>query len=128
MMPFVNVYIHFVFSTKQRFPFLDTIDLRNKIWEHIKTNAKDKGVLVDEIGGYKDHCHCLVALNVNQTISNVMQLIKGESSYWINKNCLTKSKFKWQAEYYAASVSKSKLKKVRNYIRNQEAHHQKNDQ
>lgn len=50
-------------------------------------------------------------------------LIKGESSYWINKNKLTRTKFEWQDEYIALSVSESFVKKVRNYISNQEKHH-----
>lgn len=52
-----------------------------------------------------------------------MQLIKGESSFWINKNKLTKEKFEWQDEYFAVSVSESILEKVRDYIKNQEEHH-----
>jgi len=52
-----------------------------------------------------------------------MQQIKGESSYWINKNSLINYKFRWAVEYYAASVSESHLTRVRNYIRNQERHH-----
>lgn len=54
-----------------------------------------------------------------------MQLIKGESSFWINKNQLTQQKFDWQDEYFAVSVSESILDKVRNYIKNQEEHHRK---
>jgi len=54
-----------------------------------------------------------------------MQLIKGESSFWINKNKLTQSKFEWQDEYFAVAVSESMLENVRNYIRNQEDHHKK---
>lgn len=54
-----------------------------------------------------------------------MQLIKGESSFWINKNQLTKEKFEWQDEYFAVSVSESQLYRVRNYIKNQEQHHRK---
>lgn len=54
-----------------------------------------------------------------------MKLIKGESSYWINKNKLTQEKFEWQDEYYAASVSESLLDRVREYIKNQEEHHSK---
>jgi len=50
-------------------------------------------------------------------------MIKGESSFWINKEGLTKSKFEWQDEYYAVSVSESMIEKVRNYIKNQELHH-----
>ncbi len=54
-----------------------------------------------------------------------MQLIKGESSFWINQQGLTKTKFEWQDEYFALSVSESAVDKVREYIKNQEAHHSK---
>lgn len=58
-------------------------------------------------------------------MQKIMQLIKGESSFWINKNQLTKEKFEWQDEYFAVSVSESQLYRVRNYIKNQEQHHRK---
>jgi len=54
-----------------------------------------------------------------------VQLIKGESSFWINKNKLTHSKFSWQDDYWAVSVSESHLKALRNYIFTQEDHHRK---
>ncbi|ELR71800.1 Putative transposase [Fulvivirga imtechensis AK7] len=56
-----------------------------------------------------------------------MQLIKGESSFWINQKKLTESRFGWQDEYYAVSVSESQVNRVREYIKNQEIHHQKKD-
>jgi REP element-mobilizing transposase RayT len=124
-MPFVKVYIHFVWSTKNRYPYLNTNELRVKVWNHIRENAKAKGIFIDFINGYADHCHCLISLGIDQTIQKVMQLIKGESSYWINKNRLTKEKFEWQDEYFAVSVSESMLDKVRDYIKNQEEHHRK---
>jgi putative transposase len=52
-----------------------------------------------------------------------VQLIKGESSFWINKEGLTQQKFEWQDEYFAVSVSESMIDKVREYIKNQEEHH-----
>lgn len=58
-------------------------------------------------------------------MSSVMQLIKGESSHWINQSGLRDYKFEWQNEYYAVSVSDSQVDKVREYIRNQEKHHNK---
>jgi REP element-mobilizing transposase RayT len=124
-MPFVKVYIHFVWSTKNRYPFLNSKKLRLKVWNHILENAKEKGIFVDFISGYTDHCHCLVSLGIDQTFQKVMQLIKGESSFWINKNELTNKKFEWQDEYFAVSVSESMLDKVREYIKNQEEHHTK---
>ncbi len=122
-MPFVKVYIHFVWSTKNRYPYLETKELRLKVWNHIRENAKEKGIFIDFINGYTDHCHCLVSLGVDQTIQKVMQLIKGESSFWINKNELIKEKFEWQDEYFAVSVSESVIDKVRDYIKNQEVKH-----
>ncbi|WP_339756693.1 transposase [Algoriphagus aquimarinus] len=124
-MPFVKVYIHFVWSTKNRLPHLNSKELRLKVWNHIHENAKAKKIFVDFVSGYSDHCHCLVSLGVDQTIEKVMQLVKGESSFWINKNQLTTEKFEWQDEYFAVSVSESLLARVRGYIKNQEEHHKK---
>ena len=84
---------------------------------------KKKDIYIDFINGHKEHCHCLVSLGEHQTMRNIMQLIKGESSYWINKQNLLKEKFEWQDEYFAVSVSESLVDKVRNYIKNQESHH-----
>ena len=124
-MPFVKVYIHFVWSTKEREPFLDSPELRKKVWQHIRENAKLKEIFIDMINGYQEHCHCLISLGPEQTMSKVMQLIKGESSFWINKHNLCKQKFEWQDQYYAASVSESVVNRVRDYIKNQEEHHKK---
>ena len=122
-MPFVKVYIHLVWSTKNRYPYLDSKELRLKVWNHIRENAKEKGIFIDFINGYSEHCHCLISLGIDQTIQKTMQLIKGESSFWINKNSLTQEKFEWQDEYFAVSVSESMTDRVREYIKNQEIHH-----
>ncbi|WP_417939832.1 transposase [Flavobacterium sp. RS13.1] len=90
-----------------------------------KGNALSKGIYVDFISGYSDHCHCLISLGNDQTIQKTIQLLKGESSYWINKNQLTKERFEWQDDYFAVSVSESIVDKVRDYIKNQEEHHKK---
>lgn len=122
-MPFIKVYIHFVWSTKNREPFLNSPELRKIVWQHIRENAKEKNIFIDFINGYHDHCHCLISLGVDQTIQKTMQLIKGESSFWINKQGLTEQKFEWQDEYFAVSVSESIVDRVREYIKNQEVHH-----
>lgn len=129
-MPYLKIYIHFVWCTKNRYPFLNTIESRQLVWNHIKENAKQKGIHIDFVNGYEDHCHCLISLGINQSVEKVMQLIKGESSYWINQNPdlfpnLKGKRFEWQSEFFALSVSESILKRVRNYIKNQESHHSK---
>jgi len=122
VMPYVRIWIHLVWATKSRQPFL-TKDIRQKVFTHIKENALNKNIYVDFVNGYTDHVHCLVSLNQEQTIAKVVQLIKGESSFWINKNNLCKENFEWQDDYFAVSVSESGVNKVREYIKNQEVHH-----
>lgn len=122
-MSWVRVYMHLVFSTKNRQPFLNTPELRKNVFQHIKNNAEEKGIWLDCINGYQDYAHCLISLGKEQTISKVAQLIKGESSYWINQHNLTTEKFIWQDDYWVVGVSESHLESVRKYIHNQELHH-----
>ena len=124
-MPFVKVYIHFVWSTKNRIPYLNSKEIRTAMWQHIKANGEIKGIFIDFVNGYQEHCHCLVSLGTEQTISKIMQLIKGEAANWFNKQNFIKEKLEWQDEYFAVSVSESILNTVREYIKNQEAHHGK---
>jgi putative transposase len=123
-MSFVNVMIHAVWGTKNRRPLLRK-EIRHTFYDHIITNAKTKGIFIDAVNGVDDHIHLLFGLNADLSIAKTVQLIKGESSYWINKQGLLKDKFEWADEYYAASVSESLLPTLRNYINNQEEHHRK---
>ena len=97
-MPWVKVWVHFVWSTKNREPYLAD-GIRQKVFQHIRENAKEKGIFLDFINGLPDNVHCLVSLGTDQTVEKIMQLIKGESSFWINRNRLCKTKFEWQDEY-----------------------------
>ena len=121
-MSYVRNWLHCVWGTKNKFSFLNA---KNKlaIIKHIRENAKAKGIYMNSINGDKEHLHCLISLHADQSLAKVMQLIKGESSHWINKNKMYNSKFEWAVEYFAVSVSESQIEKVRNYIINQESHH-----
>lgn len=123
-MSYVRIWLHCVWGTKRRTAFI-TQNNTNAIINHIRKNAEKKGIYIDFINGHKEHLHCIISLSKEQCISNVMQLIKGESSFWINKNAVTKTKFEWADEYFAVSVSESHINKVRDYIKKQEENHKK---
>ena len=123
-MSYVRIWVHCVWGTKNRQPFL-TNNNKKTLIDHIRENADMKDIYIDFINGHREHLHCLLSLNKEQSIANVMQLIKGEASFWINKNALTKTKFSWADEYYAVSVSQTHVNKVREYIKNQGEHHRK---
>lgn len=123
-MGYTKIWIHLVWITKNRKPLL-TKNIRYKVFTHIKENATEKGIYVDFINGHLEHVHCLISLGAGQTIDKILMLLKGESSYWINKNKIVPGGFQWQDSYFAVSVSESAVSRVRNYIKNQEEHHRK---
>lgn len=123
-MSHVKIWIHAVWGTKNHERIL-TKDVRRQLFQHIHENAKEKQIYIDFINGDMEHIHCLLALNADMTIAKAIQLIKGESAFWANKNTLIKPKLEWAVEYFAVSVSESMLNKIRDYIKNQEVHHQK---
>ncbi len=123
-MSYIRVYVHYIWSTKNRMPLL-TKEIRDKVFQHIRENAKKKNIFLDHINGYVDHVHCLISMNAELSIQEVARLLKGESSHWVNKNKITKTEFAWQDEYMAVGVGDDKLDIVRKYIANQETHHKK---
>lgn len=123
-MPYVKIWIHAVWTVKNRSPLM-TKPIRQNIFTHIHQNALKKGIYMDIVNGHLEHVHCLFRLKSDQCLKDIMQLLKGESSYWINKENLIAEKFRWQEEYFAISVSESQVDRVRQYIRNQEDHHKK---
>jgi putative transposase len=121
---FTQLYIHFVFAVKYRASSL------HKNWDdrlrlYITAITQNNGHKMLVINNMPDHLHMLIGVNPTQSISDLMRLVKGDSSEWINKEKLTPGKFQWQDGYGAFSYSKSQIDKVVKYIINQEELHKK---
>jgi putative transposase len=123
-MSYSQIMVHLVWSTKNREPRI-TKDIKNELLNHIKKNSIKKEIFIDTMNCVSDHIHLLISLGNDQTISNVVQLIKGESSHWINSINNQSNKFEWQKDYFAMSVSQSMIGRIRAYIKNQEEHHKR---
>jgi REP element-mobilizing transposase RayT len=123
-MSYTSILIHIVWSTKNRKKILDKYK-KDIICEHIKEYAIKNNIHILNINGCMNHLHCLIYLMPSQNIANVVQLLKGESSHWINNNFKFFGKFDWQDEYFAVSVSESMKNVMFNYINKQEEHHLK---
>ena len=114
---------HAVWSTKRRICCLKGA-VRQKIFDHIKENAKKNGILVHALNGGLDHLHLVFRLPKHLNVPKVMQLIKGESSHWINQQRLFPFHFKWGKGYFAEYLKPDKIPYVIRYVENQEKHHQ----
>jgi REP element-mobilizing transposase RayT len=75
------------------------------------------------INSVPDHLHMLIGFRPHQSLADLMQKIKGDSTNWINVQKLTPQKFQWQVGYGAFSYTKSQVSTVANYIEKQEQHH-----
>ena len=123
-MSYVTIWLHCVWSTKNRKSYI-TKSIRPFLLSHIREYTREKSINVDYINAHNDHVHALIRLDKDQNIAEVMKLIKGESSCWMNKSKFLKNHFCWQDDYFVASISHSHIDKVRRYIKDQDEHHKK---
>lgn len=119
---FNKIWIHFIWETPNKEKILSR-DVRKKISNFLYDYCKEKGIYMKINFVNADHVHALVDLPTNMSVEECIKLLKGASSFYINKNRITAFKFSWGKGYGAFSVSASQLNKVVDYIRNQEDHH-----
>jgi putative transposase len=119
---YTNLLYHLVFSTKGRFPLV-TRELQPELYAYVGGIVRGEGGVLIEIGGMSDHVHLLAKFKPTAALAEMLRLVKGSSSKWVNEEKSKARKFGWQDGYGAFSVSESQVDAVREYIRTQEAHH-----
>ncbi len=117
-----SIYLHLVFSTKNREPWI-TEEIEQRLWKFIGGIARENNATAIQIGGVEDHIHLLVKSPPAIATSKLAQCLKGGSSSWIHTEFPHLKHFKWQDGYGAFSVSKSSVDDVVHYIKDQREHH-----
>ncbi len=117
-------WLHLIWETLRREPMLDK-RAAALASANLSDYSHQKGIYMKINYFNADHTHALIDLPTNLTIEQVIQLLKGSSSHWINQNHLVKGRFAWGRGYGAFSVSHSEVSRVANYIARQEEHHLK---
>lgn len=121
---YTQIHIHLVFAVKYRDGVIQA-SWKDELYKYITGIVQNNKHKLLIINGMPDHVHILIGLRPSQSISDLLQDIKGSSSKWINEKRFIKTRFEWQEGYGAFSYSKSQIKTVIEYIENQELHHQK---
>jgi putative transposase len=119
---YTQIHIQFVFAVKYRNGLIDS-SYKEELYKYISGIIKSHNHKLLAINGMPDHIHILIGMRPTQSISELMQDIKGSSSKWINEKKFLKIKFEWQEGYGAFSYSKSHVENVINYIINQQEKH-----
>ncbi len=119
------VYIHLVFSTKDRRPFLRDKSVRVSLHSQLGGISKTLECPPLQVGGIEDHVHILARLSRTMTQADWVKEIKRVSSGWLKTKGREYADFEWQGGYADFSVSQSNLEEVKKYIAGQEEHHRK---
>lgn len=117
-----KVYLHLVFSTKNRQPLLAD-EIRPDLHSYLGGILRDMSCQAIEINSEPDHVHILFLHSRTETIGDVVANVKRGSSVWLKSKGLPD--FHWQAGYGIFSVSQSGVVEVRDYIRTQRDHHRR---
>ncbi len=121
---YTQIHLQFIFAVKYRDGLIQPT-WENELYKYITGIVQNHEHKMLAINGMPDHIHLLVGLRPTQSISELMQDVKGNSSKWINENKLVRSKFEWQQGYGAFSYGITQVPKVIAYIQNQKTHHGK---
>jgi REP element-mobilizing transposase RayT len=119
------VYIHLVFSTKDRQPFLRDKTTRDGLHAYLGGISKQLDCAPIQIGGVEDHVHLLARLARTVTQAEWVKELKRVSNLWLKERGRDYANFEWQGGYADFSVSQSNLEPVKHYIATQAEHHQK---
>jgi REP element-mobilizing transposase RayT len=122
-----QLYIHLVFSTKNRRQFIADKIARD-LYAYMATIFHDECRSTARlIGGVEDHIHALFNLARTWCVADVVEAVKTSTSKWMKTQDPRLRTFAWQAGYGAFSVSRSNIATVEDYIRNQREHHRRQD-
>ena len=121
---YTQLYVHCVFAVKYRQAVIQQ-PWEERLHQYITGILQNNGHKLLAINSMPDHLHFFVGLNPKQSISEMMQLAKGDSSKFVNNEKFTERKFYWQDGYGAFSNSRTQIDGVVKYIMNQKQHHSK---
>jgi putative transposase len=121
---YTQIHLQFVFAVKYRAAVIDK-SWKDELYKYITGIVQNNKHKMLCINGVADHIHIFIGMKPTQSVSDLLQDIKGSSSKWINEKGFIKGKFEWQEGYGAFSYSMSHIQNVIRYIENQEEHHRK---
>ncbi len=121
---FTQLHIQLIFAVQNRTGLIDKF-WKDRLYAYMTGIIQNNGHKLLIINGMPDHVHILIGFRTTQALSELVQVVKRDSSKWINENKLVRGKFSWQEGFAAFSYSHSHLQNVIEYIKNQEEHHRK---
>ena len=118
----VQIYLHLIFSTKHRKPFLRDRAFRQHVHAYLIGICRNLNCPSIQTGGAEDHVHILCRFGKGIVVQDLLRDLKRDSSIWIKTEMPSLAEFHWQLGYGAFSASPSHVDELKQYIANQEEH------
>ena len=125
---FYDLKYHIVWTPKYRGKVLGSQKIKDELRRIIETICKWKHWEVIELSIQEDHVHLCLLATPRDSISYIMQMIKGKSSAWMKKKIkrthgLYEQQSLWARGYFASTIGLDEYV-IRRYVKHQDAHHQ----
>jgi putative transposase len=93
--------------------------IENKVAQRIMKISDNQKINILNLAVLSNHVHAIIQLKSVQSLSDVVQILKGASSLWINQQKLRPYKFRWEDGYFAFSLGYSQLVHFKTYLTSQ---------
>jgi putative transposase len=124
MATYTDITYHLVFGTKNRVRALDKAR-RDDLYRFIWGILKNRDCHLYRIGGVEDHVHILTSLHASVALAELVKELKMATSVWIKGESVFPLFDYWQEGYGAFTHSAAERPALIDYIKNQEAHHER---
>jgi putative transposase len=124
MSTYTQIHLHIIFAVKYRKALIDP-EWKEELHRYMTAIIQNRSHKVLAINTMPDHIHILIGYRPADPLPDLMRVLKGDSSAWINRTKKTSVQFAWQSGYAAISYSRAEIPVIANYIANQEEHHKK---
>ena len=124
MSTYTQLLYQIVYSTKNRKRTLSK-ENREALFKYIWGILKNKKCHLYRINGVEDHLHIVTHIHPMVALAPLVKDIKIASSSYIKDNKLFPNFGGWQEGYAAFNYSIDAKNNLIEYVKNQEAHHQK---
>lgn len=99
---YTQIHIQAIFAVQNRECLIQK-EWQEELYKYITGIIQNQGHKLLQINGMSDHLHIFFGMRPNQSLSDLIKKVKGDSSLWINEKGFLKNKFSWQSGFGAFS-------------------------
>jgi len=121
---YTQIHIQAIWAVQNRDCLIGK-EWKEELYKYITGIIQNKGHKMLQINGVEDHLHMFFGMRPKEALSDLMKIVKQESTKWINEKGVLRAKFSWQEGFGGFSYAKSQVPQVIRYVQNQEEHHKK---